>query len=391
MPEVRVLHLPDAVGGNPQSLSRHLRMLGVDSQSLAPQSNKFGYTPDKSLSGVLSSRLFHMFSRLRALAYVFHYEVVFFNFGRTLFAPAPAPIKSSAAFRALVGVRSAIHAGIQRLELSILRWRRVAVLIQYQGDDARQGGFCRANFALSPADAVGPEYYNAQSDALKQRQIELMERYCARIYALNPDLLHVLPQRAEFLPYSHIALDEWVPHYTQLEDRPLRIGHAPTHRGVKGTVHVLEAAEELRNRGFEFELVLIEGLTNQDAKTVYERVDILVDQLYAGWYGGLGVELMALGKPVVAYIRDGDLNLIPEGMRRELPVVRADPSSVVDVLESLLIGPRSELVALGKRSRAYVERWHDPIAIAQRIKDDIEAELTARSRQVAARRSGRLN
>jgi glycosyltransferase involved in cell wall biosynthesis len=262
--------------------------------------------------------------------------------------------------------------------LLILRWRRVVILVQYQGDDARQGGFCRANFALSPADAVGPDYYDEHSDALKRDQIALMDRYCAQIYALNPDLLHVLPPRAEFLPYSHISLDEWSPRYCQMEDRPLRIGHAPTHRGVKGTVHLLTAADELRDRGHEFELVLVEGMSNSDAKKVYEQVDILVDQLYAGWYGGLAVELMALGKPVVAYIRQEDLYRIPKAMRADLPIIRAEPSSIADVLESLLTRPRSELVAIGQRSRTYVERWHDPIAIAQRVKDDIEAALSIR-------------
>lgn len=387
----RVLHLPTTVGGNPQSLSRHLKVLGVDSESLTVHQNKFGYQVDRSLGGPSSSRLLLELKRFLALSYLFRHDVVFFNFGRTLFAPVASPVERSFAFRGLVAAYSSIHKFIQAIELLVLRWRHVVLLVQYQGDDARQGGFCRANFALSPADAVGPEYYTARSDALKLRQIELMDRHCARIYALNPDLLHVLPQRAEFLPYGHISLDEWVPHYTQMEDRPLRIGHAPTHRGVKGTVHVLAAAEELRQKGYEFELVLIEGLSNQDAKAVYEQVDVLVDQLYAGWYGGLAVELMALGKPVVAYIRDGDLDRIPEGMRLDLPVVRADPSSIVEVLESLLRSPRSELVTLGKRSRAYVERWHDPIAIAQRIKTDIEVELTARHRQRSGRRRSRVS
>ena len=389
--EARVLHLPTTTGGNPQSLSRHLQTVGVSSRSLAVRQNTFGYESDAFLGGAHTSRILLELRRFFALRYLFRHEVIFFNSGRTLFAPMTSPVRGPTFRRYLVRAYSVIHSIVQRFELLVLRWRRVVILVQYQGDDARQGGFCRANFGLSPADAVGPDYYDDRSDDLKRKQIELLDRYCSRIYALNPDLLHVLPSRAEFLPYSHISLDKWTPHYTQMEARPLRVGHAPTHRGVKGTAHVLEAADELRRRGHEFELVLIEGLSNMDAKALYEQVDVLVDQLFAGWYGGLAVELMALGKPVVAYIRDGDLDRIPEGMRAELPIVRAEPSSIVDVLESLITRPRSDLVALGKRSRAYVERWHDPTVIAQRIKDDIEAELAARHSPRSRRRSRSVN
>ena len=55
----------------------------------------------------------------------------------------------------------------------------------------------------------------------------------SKIYALNPDLLHVLPGCAEFLPYSHIDLSEWTPVYPTRSNHPLRIGHAPSHRAVK--------------------------------------------------------------------------------------------------------------------------------------------------------------
>jgi hypothetical protein len=41
--------------------------------------------------------------------------------------------------------------------------------------------------------------------------------------------------------------------------------------------------------------------------------------LFAGWYGGLAVELMALGKPVLAYIREEDLSFVDPQMRYELP------------------------------------------------------------------------
>jgi len=167
-------------------------------------------------------------------------------------------------------------------------------------------------------------------------------------------------------------LNEWQPCFTQMETRPLRIGHAPSHRGVKGTELILKALESLEIQGFPFELVLVEGLSNAEAKERYKTVDVLVDQLYAGWYGGLAVEAMALGKPVIAYIRNDDLQFLPMGMREDLPIINAQPGNIQVVLQQVLQMNRSELLQLAKRSRAYVEKWHDPVRIAERIKADIE-------------------
>jgi hypothetical protein len=59
-------------------------------------------------------------------------------------------------------------------------------------------------------------------------------------------------------------------------------------------------------------------------------------------------------------------------MAAELPVVRAGATDLADVLAGLLTARREELAELGRRSRAYVERWHDPLAVARRLKADYE-------------------
>jgi hypothetical protein len=64
-------------------------------------------------------------------------------------------------------------------------------------------------------------------------------------------------------------------------------------------------------------------------------------------------------------------------MRAELPIVRADPRSLHDVLKEWLTAGPARLREAGERSRAYVERWHDPLRIAARLKADYEAVLAA--------------
>jgi glycosyltransferase involved in cell wall biosynthesis len=374
---ISVIHLPSVVGGNPQGLSRYLNYIGINSESWTLEQNYFGYPADKIIYNKYDNRLLREIKRLLALRYVFRSDVVFFNNGQMLFQPTAKPYVTDDGW-----VKSRFHSTyrlylrlMQILETALLRLQRKVVLVQYQGDDARQGDYSIANHSINIAAQVEPGYYSPDSDELKRGLIRHMASLCHRIYALNPDLLHLLPPGSEFLPYSHISLEEWVPSYTQDHSGPLRIGHAPSHRGVKGTEIILDTLKVLLSEGYEFELVLIEGLSNNIAKNIYQSVDVLVDQLFAGWYGGLGLEAMALGKPVVAYIRDEDLKFIPHQMKIELPIIRANPNTLYDTLKLVLTMPRGELLELARSSRCYVERWHNPVVIANRIKSDIETVL----------------
>lgn len=371
---LRILHLPESVGGNAYTLSNAMKRVGLDSQCWILKPNYLKYGFDHSIAVPSDGYLVTEIKRLFALRYIFQFDVIFFNFGSTLFRPIALRRRPEWSLTFYIGARIyMVYATLmQRIELWLLKLLKRRIFIQYQGDDARQGDYCLANYSISPATEVDEYYYHPASDLQKRRQIRLLERYCHQIYALNPDLLNILPANAKFLPYSHIDLKDWPPNYSDPEDASLlRIGHAPTHRGVKGTSHFLAALERLRSAGVQFELVLIENLSQQEAKAVYATLDIVFDQLFVGWYGGLAVEAMALGKPVAAYIRQEDLKHIPKDMREDLPVICVTEKTLDTDLQNILCMSRQDLSAIGKRSRAYVERWHAPEKIAERISAEI--------------------
>ena len=107
---------------------------------------------------------------------------------------------------------------------------------------------------------------------------------------------------------------------------------------------------------------------------------LLVDQLLAGWYGGLAVEVMALGKPVMCYLREEDLGFIPRQMREELPIIRVTPATLEERLREYLTRRRADLADLGERSREFVERHHDPLQVAARLRSDYLQALARRGR-----------
>jgi hypothetical protein len=71
---------------------------------------------------------------------------------------------------------------------------------------------------------------------------------------------------------------------------------------------------------------------------------------------------MALGKPVLCYLRDPDMAIDPA----TCPIINVWPDTVYDTLKDCLEG-RYDLAALGRRSRSYAEHYYSLEAVALRL------------------------
>jgi glycosyltransferase involved in cell wall biosynthesis len=166
---------------------------------------------------------------------------------------------------------------------------------------------------------------------------------------------------AEVVPPG-IDLRDYEPQPPSDAPRPTVL-HAPSSRRRKGTEHVIAACEQL-----PVELEIVEGLHHDEARRRYERADIVVDQLNAGWYGLFAIEAMALGKPVVTFLRDEAVARAEEAFQTKVPVVSATADTLVDRLRPL-VEDAEERRRIGAASRAYVKRVHDADRIADRLLD----------------------
>lgn len=136
-----------------------------------------------------------------------------------------------------------------------------------------------------------------------------------------------------------------------MQEKPL-IVHAPTNPAFKGTAHIERVIEKLRAT-HDFEYRRIEKMNHEQAVMLYKEADIIVDQILCGSYGLLNVESMALGKPVVAYIRP---DLIPS-FPSELPVINANPDTIYEQIKMLLDNPELRYER-GVAGRIYAEKYH---------------------------------
>jgi glycosyltransferase involved in cell wall biosynthesis len=147
---------------------------------------------------------------------------------------------------------------------------------------------------------------------------------------------------------------------------PLRLIHAPNHRALKGTDHILRAVDDLRSEGIAIELAIAEGIPNERMSSLIHAADVVVDQLVLGWYAMFAIESMALGKPVICHIRPQYRDLyVGAGLigADELPLIDASIFNIKETLRRLASVTRRELRNIGLRSRSFVEKHHSIEAI----------------------------
>lgn len=374
---LRVLHCPDMVGGQPGMLARAERELGARSWAVSFEKSRYDYPIDEITSppGTSSAcRIARRWTLLwRALT---RYDVVHFNFGRTISPQRSFEKAKSNPIRRLL--RRAYTGTFELSDLPLLKKFGKAVFVTFQGDDLRRGDFAREHFGDEFVKELNGSRFAPESDAHKRWRLSKFTRYADGLYAANPDLMYMLPDGAQFLPYGNVDLKEWAfAPRTHVADEPLVI-HAPTDRAVKGTRFVLDAVERLRAEGLRFRFQLIEKMTRAEARRFYDQADLAIDQLWLGWYGGLAVELMALGKPVICHIRNDGLKFLPPGMADELPLIQSDRTNLTDVLREWLTNRRVDIPRRGEQSRRFVERWHDPLNIARGLIADYMSALQRR-------------
>jgi glycosyltransferase involved in cell wall biosynthesis len=344
-----IVHGPVNVGNLPWTLSGQMKALGHDSRVVVNHDTWLHYPADRVVGALGDTTLRNRLARAsNGVAQSLGRDVLHYYFGRTFFTWDDLPG----------------HGGRPLADMKLAKALGKRVVMTYQGCDARLAARSdRENEVTMCRSGACPSYEACVSrqDGVRRHIIEEVDRLADLVLYVNPELGHVVP-RGSFLPYGNVDLEALRPSPRAVRDKPV-ILHAPSDPAIKGTRQIAEALDALRTE-FEFEFRLVQGLSHAEALALYADADLLVDQLLAGWYGGLAVELMAMGKPVACYIREEDIGFVPAGMRAELPILRIHPHTLVDDLRRVLSN-REQWVLQGARSRQFVQDWHDPRKLAQ--------------------------
>lgn len=242
-------------------------------------------------------------------------------------------------------------------DLPLIKYLKKPIVMHFRGAEILNGDYYEyQRMVLSGEVARRPPLQRNH----QVRCLRTWRRWANRLLVSEPDLLRIVPEAT--LVQQAIDCREWHNDNSSacVEDT-VRITHAPTARWRKGTEYVVAAIEELRKRGYNVSLELVEGVPQSEVKQIFSRADIGIDQVLLGWYGNVSIQFMALGKPVICYIDPELAHYLPD-----LPIVSATPTTIAEQLESLVCDAQRRR-QLGKAGRQYVERWHD----AERIVDQL--------------------
>jgi glycosyltransferase involved in cell wall biosynthesis len=303
---LRVTHCPVNIAGIPWENVQALRRKGVDARLVVFERGKLHHEADWSLDrhGPLPMKLAQQFAAFARLAP--KTDVFHFYFGLTLLPKS--------------------------VQFPLLKALRKKSVFHYLGSDIRGKRHDELAFG-------------------KRADAEIVGSYDAIRWV--PEA-HVIPPGLDLRPFAPVPPSD--------SPRPVVV-HAPSNRTKKGTAQVIEACAQL-----PVELDIVEGVPHEEARARYARADIVVDQLNAGWHGVFALESMALGKPVVTYLKPDVVERSAEGYGIRIPIVSATAETLVDALRPLVEQPalRREI---GAASRAYVERVHDIDRVADRLVD----------------------
>ena len=337
-PKLRVLQCPVGQAGQPLAFARALRKLGHEADVVNVTPHKFGYEADYVLGGP-GSEIERNLGFLRGA--IDRYDVFHFH-ARPFLWPDVTLMTFPAAW-----------------DIPLLKAAGKRVVYHFRGQEARTAEAFRRVNPYHYVDEGAGQLFQRFPDEQKRLFVEFVSSIADVVLANDPEIRSYVPS-ATVVPRA-IDLDEWTMVGPVSDEEPL-IVHAPSRRGVKGTDAVRAAVARMQRDGLRFRFRLVEGLSNAEARQILEQADIVVDQLRIGWYGVLAVEAMALGKPVVVYIRSDLVNELPS----ELPVANATPETIEPVLREL-VGDAVKRKELGSRGREYCERIHDSVKVAEKL------------------------
>lgn len=331
---------PVNIAGQPITVVSELRRQGVDVSLLqytaGDEGHRFGYPGDQLVNIRSRHRLEAQTETLEA-ALGDGYDIFHFWMS-TLFG----------------GRR---YANMYGLDLPFIKARGRRIVYRGTGFDLRVRS---EHIARNPYHPFQYGYELDIDEDAQRKYLEYLKSYVDLFIVQDPEMHEFMPG-ARIVPRG-IQLDQFEPVGIRPSDRPL-IVHAPSNGLVKGTPMILQALNELEEEGLSFELKVVSGMAHDEAMDWYRRADLIIDQLLIGWYGVLTLEALALGKPVVVYVRQD----LYDAFTPRIPIANANPDTIKDVLRPLIADYEARR-ALAAPGPDYVREVHDVRKVATSLR-----------------------
>ncbi len=337
---LRVLHAAYSIAGQSLLLAQGLRANGCDSTALSYRVDWDGRGGDQVVE------LDHLDPVRRGAAMLatflgaaVHYDVFHLHFGTSILP--------------------------RLLDVPLLERAGKRIVFHFHGCDVRNRSHMLSRHLYSTCTECDPFCRPGRQNEV----LAMARRYAHLMFYSTLDLAESVPG-GEHLPLAvdaarwRAAADAHPLPEPERRDGvrgPVVIGHAPTNRLIKGTRFVIEAVERLRHEFPRLELRMMERRPWGQVPEFFGGCDLVVDQLFMGWYSLAAVEAMAMGRPVVTRLRHDF-----EGHGPWPPIASADPVTLAGVLRELIADP-ARRAEMGARSLEFVREHHDVARVGRRL------------------------
>lgn len=250
-----------------------------------------------------------------------------------------------------------------------LKFSKKPILVEWVGSDIRNPDILMTINPFYKLEFENKEYTYLKESQSRSIRIQKKFQFLKATPYLGQEMTLFL--NAKLFPkviitMQKINLKEYSPKYYRFGEEPIKLIHTPSAKGAKGTKFVRKAVDNLKSR-YNIEYIEIHNKEHSEAVNAIMQADILLDQFVLGSYGIACCEALAMGKPVLCYLMDPIVNLLP----RDCPIINANPNNLQAVLENIIINPKT-IYEIGVKSRQYAEKYHDSDVLAKELIHTIE-------------------
>lgn len=324
---MRVLQCRENIAGQAWEYAEGLRSIGIKSKCLIFRDNNYQYDEYIPIDKYKHGRSIRLWINL--FRCIKNYDVFHFHTGNSLL---PA-----------------------NNDLSLLKKLGKKIVMNYWGSDVRRLSVAKSKNKYVLIELDENEIIEKMKKISKYVDVVIVPDY--ELYENVEGFFN----RIEIVRAT-VNLDSLKMKIPEINKSKTTIVHAPSQRNIKGTEHILNAIKQLEKEGYNLDLIIVEKVSHREALQICEESDIIIDQLLIGSHGIFAIEAMAMGKPVICYIRDDLISKYPQ----ELPIVSANPDNIYNKLKMLIDNPKL-IVELGGKGRKYAEMYHDSRKIAQQL------------------------
>lgn len=239
------------------------------------------------------------------------------------------------------------------------------IFVEWVGSDIRNPEHLMSiNKYYKQAFKNGYEYADFESKEQSVKNQSLFAKNNATPLLCAEMKLHIDPKyfKEVQLIYQRINVKDFTPHYPALDNKRPLIIHSPTAKVGKGSNIIIPIIEDLQKH-YEFDFLLLHDMSRTEVLETMEKADVFLDQIICGCYGMASMEAMSYGKPVMCYIMP---EVFAAGLSQECPVINTNPDNLKEQLIRIITDAtlRNDI---GKKSRAYAEKFHDAESITDQL------------------------